>query len=143
MKSFITEFKEFINRGNLLALATAFVIGAAVTAMVNALVTNVIMPIVAIPFGEANFDTALIATLNGAEIRFGAFLTAVVNFVLIALAVFWMMKGYNRMMRGIAGPQDAPDEEAPSPTETELLGELIAEVRGLRRDMSAGGGSSS
>jgi large conductance mechanosensitive channel len=130
MRAFIAEFKEFINRGNLLALAVAFVIGAAVTATVNALVENVIMPVVAIPFGEVNFDAVLLLTVNGAEIRFGAFLTALVSFVLIAFTVFWMMKGYNRVMRPSVA---APKEAAPS-AEAVLLSELIQEIKGLRQD---------
>jgi large conductance mechanosensitive channel len=130
MRAFIAEFKEFINRGNLLALAVAFVIGAAVTATVNALVENVIMPVVAIPFGEVNFDAVLLLTVNGAEIRFGAFLTALVSFILIAFTVFWMMKGYNRLMRPSVA---APKEAAPS-AEAVLLSELIQEIKGLRQD---------
>jgi large conductance mechanosensitive channel len=130
MRAFIAEFKEFINRGNLLALAVAFVIGAAVTATVNALVENVIMPVVAIPFGEVNFDAVLLLTVNGAEIRFGAFLTALVSFILIAFTVFWMMKGYNRVMRPSVA---APKEAAPS-AEAVLLSELIQEIKGLRQD---------
>jgi large conductance mechanosensitive channel len=133
MKSFLSEFKEFVNRGNLLALAVAFVIGAAVTATVNALVQNVIMPIVAIPFGEVNFDSVLILTINGAEIRFGAFLTALVSFLLIALTVFWMMKAYNKVARV---PNPAAEEPAALPTSAEatLLGELLEEIKGLRQD---------
>jgi large conductance mechanosensitive channel len=130
MRAFVAEFKEFINRGNLLALAVAFVIGAAVTATVNALVENVIMPLVAIPFGEVNFDAVLILTVNGAEIRFGAFLTALVSFILIAFTVFWMMKGYNRVMR----PSDAAPKEAAPSAEAVLLNELIQEIKGLRHD---------
>ncbi len=133
MKSFLSEFKEFVNRGNLLALAVAFVIGAAVTATVNALVQNVIMPFVAIPFGEINFDSVLILTINEAEIRFGAFLTALVSFLLIAFTVFWMMKAYNRLARV---PPPATEEPAavPASAEATLLGELLEEIKGLRQD---------
>jgi large conductance mechanosensitive channel len=131
MKSFVSEFKEFVNRGNLLALAVAFVIGAAVTATVNALVQNVIMPIVAIPFGEINFDSVMILTVNGAEIRFGAFLTALVSFLLIAFTVFWMMKAYNRVVRAPA-PEDPPALQVSA--EATLLSELLEEIKGLRQD---------
>ncbi len=81
MKAFITEFKEFINKGNLLGIAVGFVMGVAVAAVVTALVDNIIMPIVAIPFGKPNFDQALILTINHSQIKFGAFLTAVVSFL--------------------------------------------------------------
>lgn len=130
MRTFILEFKEFISRGNLLALAVAFVIGAAVTTTVNALVENVIMPIVAIPFGEINFDSVLILTLNGAEIRFGTFMTALVSFLLIAFTVFWMMKVYNRVL----GPITAIPVSAPPSAEAALLAELLQEIKGMRQE---------
>lgn len=130
MRTFILEFKEFISRGNLLALAVAFVIGAAVTTTVNALVENVIMPIVAIPFGEINFDSVLVLTLNGAEIRFGTFMTALVSFLLIAFTVFWMMKVYNRVL----GPITAIPVSAPPSAEAALLAELLQEIKGMRQE---------
>jgi large conductance mechanosensitive channel len=132
MRNLIAEFKEFINRGNLLALAVAFVIGAAVTKTVNALVENVIMPIVAIPFGEINFDSVLILAVNGAEIRFGAFLTALVSFLLIAFTVFWMMKAYSRVAR----PSTVTTAQAPPPPSPEvtLLSEMLQEIKGMRED---------
>jgi large conductance mechanosensitive channel len=133
MRTFIAEFKVFINRGNLLALAVAFVIGAAVTNTINALVESVIMPIVAIPFGEVNFDSVLILAVNGAEIRFGAFLTALVSFVLIAFTVFWMMKAYNRVVR----PSSAAPAEAPPSAEATLLAEMVNEIKGMREDARA------
>ena len=60
----VHEFKDFINKGNMLGIAVGFVMGAAFTAVVTALVDNVIMPITAIPFGTPNFDSALILTVE-------------------------------------------------------------------------------
>lgn len=134
MKSFIAEFKEFINRGNLLGIAIGFVIGVAVTAVVTSLVENVIMPIVAIPFGEPNFDEALILEVNDAEIRFGAFITAVVSFLAIAATVFLLLKAYNRLT-GV--DPTAPADEQP-PADVALLAEILAELRGVRTEIADG-----
>jgi large conductance mechanosensitive channel len=130
IRAFITEFREFINKGNLLGIAIGFVMGAAVTAMVTALVDNVIMPVVAIPFGKPNFDQALILTVNDSEIKFGAFLTAVVSFLAIAFTVFLMLKSYNRVTGG---------EATAPPSEVILLTGILEEMRGVRADLSAPG----
>ena len=70
--------------------------------MVNSLVDNIIMPIVAIPFGKPNFNDALIITINDAQIRVGSFLTAVVSFLAIAATVFLLLKAYNKVTHGEA-----------------------------------------
>jgi large conductance mechanosensitive channel len=120
VKKFFNEFKEFIAKGNLLAIAIGFVLGLAFAAVITSLVENVIMPIVAIPFGKPNFDQALILTINDAEIRFGAFITTAVTFVLIAFVLFLVLKAYNKLTRG--------DATAP-PNEIVLLREIRDELR--------------
>ncbi|MGH3650689.1 MAG: large conductance mechanosensitive channel protein MscL [Acidimicrobiia bacterium] len=115
----IGEFKEFIAKGNVIMLAVGFIMGVAFQTVVNSLVADVIMPIVAIPFGEPNFG-ALIWEINGSEIRWGAFVTAAVIFLLTALAVFlFIVKPYNTLQdrRGDA-------EEEAGPTEVELLTQI-------------------
>ena len=129
MKAFIAEFKEFVNKGNLLGIAVGFVMGAAVSAMVTSLVESIIMPIVGIPFGKPNFDEALILTINESQIKFGVFLTAVVSFVAIAFTVFWMLKAYNKLTKG---------EATAPPGEVVLLSGILEEMRGLRADAAAG-----
>jgi len=131
VKSFINEFKEFINKGNLLGIAIGFVMGVAVAAVVTALVDNIIMPIVGIPFGKPNFDQALILTINDSQIKFGAFLTAVVTFIAIAITVFLILKAYNKVTHGQA---TAP------PSEVALLGGILEEMKGLRAEIAAGAG---
>jgi large conductance mechanosensitive channel len=130
MKAFMLEFKEFINKGNLLGIAVGFVMGIAFAAVITALVDNIIMPIVAIPFGKPNFDSALILTINDAEIRFGAFITALVTFIAIAFTVFVLLKAYNKATKG---------EATAPPNEIVLLGGILSEMQALRSDMSAGG----
>ena len=129
MKAFIAEFKEFINKGNLLGIAVGFVMGAAVAAMVTSLVENIIMPIVAIPFGQPDFNSLWVVTVNDSQIKFGSFLTAVVSFVAIAFTVFWMLKAYNKVTKG---------EATAPPGEVVLLSGILEEMRGLRADAAAG-----
>ena len=120
MKDLVKEFKEFINRGNLVELAVAFVLGLTFAATITAFVNNIIMPIVAIPFGKPNFDQALILTINDAEIKFGAFLTVAVNFVAVAFVLFLIVKAYNRFAR---------KEEVAAASEVDLLTEIRDELR--------------
>lgn len=123
MRKLLSEFKDFINKGNLLAIAVGFVIGGAFSSLVTALVENVIMPLVAIPFGEPKFDDVLILHLNDAEIRFGSFLTVAVTFLSIAFVLFLMLKAYNK---ATGSPAEAP------PTEMSLLAEIRDELRAIR-----------
>ncbi|MFM8847602.1 MAG: large conductance mechanosensitive channel protein MscL [Actinomycetota bacterium] len=123
MRRLLSEFKDFINRGNLLAIAVGFVVGGAFSGLVTALVGNIIMPLVAIPFGEPKFDDVLILHLNDAEIRFGAFLTVAVTFLSIAFVLFLMLKAYNK---ATGTPAEAP------PSETALLTSIRDELRAIR-----------
>jgi len=135
VKKFVGEFKEFVNKGNLIDLAVAFVLGVAFSAVIKALVDNVVMPIIAIPFGKPNFDEALILTINDAQIRFGAFLTVAVTFVATAFVLFLAVKQYNKMKK-------ADEDAAPAgPTETEILAGILEEMKGLRQDQTGNRGT--
>jgi large conductance mechanosensitive channel len=125
----LKEFHDFINKGNLLAIAVGFVIGGTFARLVTALVENLIMPIVAIPFGQPNFDNALILNINDAEIRFGAFLTVAVTFVSVSFVLFLMLKAYNKA----TGPQTA----SPPPAEVALLTAIHEELTTIRQQGSA------
>jgi len=121
----IREFKEFVAQGNVVMLAVGFIMGVAFQGVVTSLVDNVIMPIVAIPFGQPNFDE-LTLTVGDSVIRYGAFVTASVIFLLTALAVFlFIVKPYNAL-RARSGKTD---EEAAGPTEVELLTEIRDSLR--------------
>lgn len=105
----IQGFKEFISRGNAVEIAVGMVIGAAFGAVVTSIVDGVINPLVGAIFGEPNFDTAFSFTINGATISFGVVITALVNFLLISLAVYlFIVTPMNKLAerRG-----DAPEEE--------------------------------
>jgi large conductance mechanosensitive channel len=94
----LKEFRDFVMRGNLLELATAVILGLAFNAVIQSLVGDVLMNLIAGVFGEPSFE-GLSFTINEAEIRYGAFINAVINFVLVALALFLVIKAYNRTQR--------------------------------------------
>lgn len=122
------EFREFINRGSFIDLAVGFVMGVAVTGVVTALVQRVIMPVIGLIFGQPNFDQVWTfgETVDGVPAgSVGAVITALVTFLVVALVLFFIIKGYNRMQR--AEP-DQP-EPAAEPEEVVLLREILAQLR--------------
>ena len=123
MNNLMKEFKAFINRGNVVDLAVAVVIGAAFGVVVDAFTTGILLQVVAAIIGEPDFS-GLTVTLNDAAIFYGAFLTAVVRFVIVAFAVFMVVKALNEMQRRRARGESPADEEPPPPTDVELLVEI-------------------
>lgn len=109
MKQFISEFKKFVLRGNVLDLAVGVLIGAAFQSVVKSLTDNIISPILGLFFG-VNFDYLSLSVL-GVEVRYGAFLTSVINFVLMAFVVFLMVTSINKLLA--LGTKSAK-EEAPT-----------------------------
>ncbi len=86
----IKGFRDFILRGNVMDLAVAVIIGVAFTAIITALTANIINPLLGAIVGKPNFDY-MIGHVNGGEIKYGTFLTAVINFLLIALVVYFFL----------------------------------------------------
>ena len=98
MAEILKEFRAFILRGNLVDLAIAVVIGAAFTTVVNALVRDLITPLIAAIFGEPDFGT-LSFTINGSQFAYGDFLNALLTFVIVAAVVFFLVvKPVNMLM---------------------------------------------
>lgn len=113
MTKVIQEFRDFLLRGNIVELAVAFVLGVAFAAVVNSLVDNLVMPIVAMIIGEPDFS-GLTFTINDAVFRYGAFITDVIQFIAIAAAVFFfIVRPMNAIMSRMRKPADAEvtDEE--------------------------------
>ena len=96
MKKFFNEFKTFIMRGNVLDLAVGVIIGAAFQAIVTSLTNDIISPILGI-FGGMNFDNLSI-DINGATLAYGKFITAVINFLIMAFIIFLIVKLVNEVM---------------------------------------------
>ena len=96
MKKFFEEFKKFISRGNVMDMAVGVIIGGAFTAIVNSLVNDIFMPLLSLITG--GFDIAAVSFGvgdNAATLNYGAFLSAVINFLLIALVIFCIIKAMN------------------------------------------------
>ena len=106
----LKEFRQFILRGNLVDLAVAVVIGTAFTAVVTALMADLITPLIAAVTGDPNFD-GLGFTINGSEFRYGHFLNALLTFVLVAAVLFFLVvKPVNALMTRLR-PETAVDED--------------------------------
>jgi large conductance mechanosensitive channel len=103
----LKEFKEFLLRGNLVELAVAFVIGLAFAALIASFVDDLVLPIVAMIFGEPDFS-GLDFTINDAVFRYGAFITALITFVTTAAAIFFFVV---KPVSAIMAPTEKPSEE--------------------------------
>lgn len=133
------EFKTFISRGNVIDLAVGIIIGAAFTGIVNSLVADVMMPVMGMLTGGVDFKDHFIplnggdyATLKAAKdagaavVAYGLFLNQVLNFLIVAFAVFMLVKQINRLQKISAKEEAAKPAAAPAPTTTELL---LGEIR--------------
>ena len=141
MKKFFEEFKTFITKGNVLDMAVGVIVGGAFGAITSSLVGNVITPLLAWIFGTPNTD-ALNITLRAADeaagteaivLGLGTFVGAIINFLVIALVLFSVIKAFNRARELAAkkeaeAAEEAPAEE-PKPTAEDLLGEILVELK--------------
>lgn len=123
MKKFVSEFKEFISRGNVLDMAVGVVIGGAFTAIVTALVDNIIMPLIGILVGGLDF-TGLSVKVGEVTIGYGAFIQAVINFLLISFVIFCVIRSFNKL----AKKKEEEPTTPPAPAEDVVL---LREIRDL------------
>ena len=140
MKKFIEEFKTFITKGNVLDMAVGVIVGGAFGAITSSLVANVITPLLAWLFKAPNPD-ALNITLRAADeaagteaivLGLGTFVGAIINFLVIALVLFSVIKAFNKAkeLASKKEEEEAPAEpEEPKPTTEELLTEILAEMK--------------
>ena len=124
------EFREFLSRGNVIDLAVAVIIGAAFGAIITSLVNDILMPIIGILIGGIDF-AGLSIQVGEAEILYGNFLQAVVNFVIIAFVIFLIVRYYNKL-------QQQEEEEPASPPEPSAEEKLLAEIRDLLKAQKDG-----
>ena len=132
----LTGFKNFILKGNVVDLAVAVVIGAAFGAVVTALVQSVLMPFISGLVGAPNFDSFAVVTFNGNDIKFGVLLTAIVNFLLVAAAIYFvvvvpMNHMIERRNRRLGINQEVKEEAAEDP-QIALLTEIRDALRAER-----------
>jgi len=104
-------FRDFILRGNVMDLAVAVIIGAAFTAIVTALTKNIISPLIAAFIGEPNFDN-LVWNVHGGKVQYGSFLTAVIDFLILAAVIYFLLVLPTQYLLSKFKPQEA----APPPT---------------------------
>jgi len=136
MRSFLKEFKEFIATGNMIELAVAVILGAAVSAVIKAFTDGIVMQVVAAIFGKPNFDDVTITLRHNvgkdaegkavdATLKIGTFINTLISLALTGLVLFLLIKGYNRMKRKAA---ETPATD-PGPSEIELLTEIRDALR--------------
>ena len=138
MKKFVEEFKAFISRGNVLDMAIGVIVGGAFGAITSSLVANVITPLLAWIFGTPNTD-ALNITLRAADeaagteaivLGLGTFVGAIINFLVIALVLFSVIKAFNKAREAAEAmkkkeEEEAAAEEEPKPPTEELLTAIL------------------
>ncbi len=96
MKKFFSEFKEFVMRGNVMDLAVGVIIGGAFSAIVTSLTDDIISPLLGL-IGGMDFSD-LVIQIGDVQVRYGAFITAIINFLIMALVIFLMVKAINKAM---------------------------------------------
>jgi large conductance mechanosensitive channel len=118
----IKEFRDFLKRGNVIDLAVAVVVGTAFTAVVDSLVNDILMPIIGLIIGGIDFSN-LIFQFGDIVITYGNFIQALVNFILIAFALFIVIRAYNKIQK-----KHEDQEVTPAPSAEERL---LSEIRDL------------
>lgn len=119
------EFKEFAMRGNVMDLAIAVVIGAAFGKIVTSLVENIITPLIGVLTGGINFNDDFIWQVGDASVKFGTFIQSIIDFIIIAFAIFMALRLLNKLSRKKEEPKEEPVPEVDSKEE------LLKEIRDL------------
>ena len=117
------EFKEFISRGNVMDMAVGIIIGGAFTAIVGSLVADIITPIIGMLMGGINFSE-LAVTVGSANLTYGNFIQAIINFLLVAWVLFMIVKAMNKMKRKEEEKPAEPEAPAEPPEDIVLLREI-------------------
>ena len=128
----VKEFREFINRGNLVDIAVAFVLGAAFATVVTAFTTRVVSPLIGLIFDLSGLENvwtfgAVDPETGMATGSVGAFLEATINFVIVGFVMFLVVKAYNRAQEANAEPEPEPEPEA-DPEDIVLLRRIAASL---------------
>lgn len=139
MKKFLQEFKEFALKGNVMDMAVGVIVGAAFGNIVSSLTDNFINPLIAVITGGAKKDENGVMQLvggkfsiNGIDFNYGAFLSSVLNFLIIALILFCLIKAVNTAMT--IGKKKKEEEEAAKPVEPSKEEILLTEIRDLLKE---------
>ena len=118
MNTLWSDFKKFLMQGDLVSVAVAFIIGLAFKTLVDSLVNNILMPIIGAVFGKPSFDD-LTFKIGDGVVRYGLFINAVINFLIIAATLFVIVRTYEALR-----DRRSPAEKAEDPTELDVLTEI-------------------
>lgn len=119
----IKEFKEFAVKGNMVDMAVAVIMGAAFGAVVNTLVDEIFMPIIGVFLGGLDLSSMRIFLRGDVSINYGMLIMAIINFLIVALCMFAVVKAMNKMKKPVEEEPEAPTQE-----------ELLAEIRDLLKE---------
>ena len=119
------DFRKFISRGNVIDLAVAVIIGGAFGAIVTSLVNDIVMPLIGIVMGGIDF-TGLSVVVGSATVTYGNFIQAVINFLIVAFAIFMIVRSINKMQAALQKEKEAAPPPGPSKEE-----QLLTEIRDL------------
>ena len=146
MKKLLAEFKAFINRGNVVDMAVGVMIGAAFKSIVDSVVNDLISPLIGLVF-KADFNDLVVVLreeiVSGEEViqevqnylTYGNFIAAIINFFILALVVFWLVKGLNKLAEaGKKQEAEAAAAEPPAPPAPSAEETLLTEIRDLLKD---------
>ena len=128
MKKIINEFKEFIERGNVIDLAVGVVMGSAFSKIVSSVVDDLLMPVIGVVIGGIDFSSLKI-TLKNADIRYGLLLNNIINFLIISLCIFIIVKIINKLTRKKETKKDTEVKEVKKSDEVILLEEIRDEIK--------------
>lgn len=123
----IKGFKDFISRGNVVDLAVGVIIGAAFKNIVDALVDGIINPLIAAVIGKPDFSDAFILTLNGTNVKFGVLITAVINFLLMAFAIYLCIVVPMNKLAALRTAKEKAEKDAAPKVSDEV--QLLTEIR--------------
>ncbi len=129
-KGFFGEFREFIQKGNVMDMAVGVIIGAAFKAIVDSLVNDILMPIIGI-FAGADSFSSLSVNIGDAVVTYGNFISAIINFLIMAFVMFLIVKSMNKMKDAMTKKEEAAEEAPAEPSKEEVL---LTEIRDLLKE---------
>ncbi len=124
----VHEFRKFISRGNVMDLAVAVIMGSAFTTIVNSIVKDMLTPIIGIFLGGIEFSDLAI-TIGEADIKYGSFIQATINFIIVAVVVFGLVTFINKLQEKFSGQQKKKEKEQEEKMNEEV--QLLTEIRDL------------
>ena len=133
MKGLWKEFKEFINKGNALSMAVGIILGGAFTAIVTAIVDNLITPLLGVICGGIDFS-AISIKVGEASFGIGAVISAIITFLATALVLFFILRGVNKAQAAAGKMKKKEEEEAAAAPEPSEEVKLLTEIRDLMKD---------